>query len=159
MQQPISDAHPNTYLNSANFDGLSCRFPKMGISNSWMVISWKIHRWMIWGYPHFRKPPYGDLKWWLEILFKIENNPYEWLLTIPSENYTVHNLCVPSIQACDAAASSFFRACTSDLGCAWDPRNIGRYWEYHRDRDIYKYYITLQYCISSYNRPKLNFTS
>ena len=35
-------------------------FHKWWLPNSWMVYNGKILlTWMIWGYPHFRKPPYG----------------------------------------------------------------------------------------------------
>ena len=30
----------------------------MGYPNSWMVYRKNIYKWMIWGYPYFRKPPY-----------------------------------------------------------------------------------------------------
>ena len=34
-----------------------------GIQNGWFIISWEIQlKWMIWGYPYFRKPPYVHRK-------------------------------------------------------------------------------------------------
>ena len=37
-------------------------FMKCGYPSSWMVISWTIHllKWMIQGYPYFRKPPHAS---------------------------------------------------------------------------------------------------
>jgi hypothetical protein len=36
-----------------------------GVPNSWMVFvdGKSVYKWMIWGYPYFRKPPNGYGKW------------------------------------------------------------------------------------------------
>jgi len=37
-------------------------FHKWGVTPKWMVYNGKsIYKWMIWGYPYFRKPPYGHV--------------------------------------------------------------------------------------------------
>ena len=58
-----SQGHNFQYWESINCMALSCGFPKTGVpQNGWFIIIMENPRIplkrMIWGYPHFRKPPH-----------------------------------------------------------------------------------------------------
>ena len=40
------------------FNGFFSWFINGGSQNGWFIMENPIYKWMIWGYPYFRKPPY-----------------------------------------------------------------------------------------------------
>ena len=87
---PSSDLYPSKYsgkLSDMSF-GSIWRFSEIGSPNSWMVdfMEPPIYKWMIWGHPYFRKPPYGSI--WLmfsDILPDIREpaSSWVWLGSVP----------------------------------------------------------------------------